>query len=65
MSALFGKSKSTINEHLKRIFLDKEIEEKEKMRKFGRTEFSTKPTNFYNLDVVLAVGYRVSSKRGI
>ncbi len=33
------------------------------MRKFGISEFSTKPTNFYNLDVIIAVGYRVNSKR--
>ena len=31
------------------------------MRKFGISEFSTKPTNFYNLDVIISVGYRVKS----
>jgi len=34
------------------------------MRKFGNSEFSTKPNNFYNLDVILSVGYRVKSHRG-
>ena len=34
------------------------------MRKFGISEFSTKPTNFYNLDVIISVGYRVKSIRG-
>lgn len=35
------------------------------MRKFGNTEFSTKPTNFYNLDVIISAGYRVKSQRGV
>lgn len=35
------------------------------MRKFGISEFSTKPTNYYNLDVVISVGYRVKSQRGV
>jgi hypothetical protein len=35
------------------------------MRKFGNSEFSTKPTNFYNLDMVISVGYRVKSQRGV
>jgi hypothetical protein len=34
------------------------------MRKFGISEFSTKPTNFYNLDVIISVGYRVKSVQG-
>lgn len=41
--------------------------EHEVSRKFGKTELSTtitKPTIYYNLDVILAVGYRVNSKRG-
>lgn len=35
------------------------------MRKFGNSEFSTKPTNYYNLDVIISVGYRVRSQRGV
>jgi hypothetical protein len=34
------------------------------MRKFGISEFSTKPTNVYNLDVIISVGYRVKSQQG-
>ena len=34
------------------------------MRKFGISEFSTKPTNFYNLGVIISVGYRVKSQQG-
>lgn len=37
----------------------------ESMKKFGNTELSKKPTNYYNLDVVIAVGYRVKSLRGV
>ena len=31
------------------------------MRKIGNPDFSTKPTNYYNLDVIITVGYRVKS----
>ncbi len=31
------------------------------MRKIGISEFSTKPTNFYNLDVIISVGYQITS----
>ena len=34
------------------------------MRKFGISEFSTKPTNYYNLEMIIAIGYRVKSIRG-
>lgn len=65
MSTLFGKSKSTINEHIKNIYKEKELNECDTMRKFGNSEFSDKPTNFYNLDMIISVGYRVKSKNGI
>lgn len=67
MAQLFEKSKSTINEHIKNIFEEKELNENEAIRKFGNSEFSsivTKPTNYYNLDVIISVGYRVKSLRG-
>ena len=64
MSVLFDKSKSTINEHIKNIYAENELTEAGTMRKFGNSEFSTKPTNFYNLDVIISVGYRVKSLRG-
>ena len=35
------------------------------MRKIGNSDFSAKPTNFYNLDVIISVGYRVKSHRGV
>lgn len=64
IAKLFDKSVSTINEHIKKI-LEDELDEKEVVKKFGKTEFSKKPTNLYNLDMILAVGYRVNSKIGI
>lgn len=65
MAELFQKAKSTINEHIQNIYEQGELVETSTMRKFGISEFSTKPTNFYNLDVVISVGYRVKSQRGV
>ena len=65
MAELFQKAKSTINEHIKHIYEDGELQRASTMRKFGNTEFSTKPTNYYNLDVIISVGYRVRSQRGV
>ncbi len=65
MSKLFGKSKSTINEHIKNIYKSGELIESDTLSKFGNSEFSDKPTNYYNLDMIISVGYRVNSKRGI
>ncbi|MFV0498599.1 MAG: virulence RhuM family protein [Bacilli bacterium] len=64
MSNLFEKSRSTINEHILNIFKEGELEEIEVKRKVGNSDFSTKPTNYYNLDVIISVGYRVKSLRG-
>ena len=65
MSKLFGKAKSTINEHIKNIYKEGELLENESMTKFGNSEFSDKPTNYYNLDMIISVGYRVKSQNGI
>ena len=72
MSVLFSKSKSTINEHIKNVFKEGELDEKEVVRKFrittphGAIEGKTQSheVNFYNLDVIISVGYRVKSLRG-
>ena len=63
MAELFDSSKSNISEHLSHIFEEEELDKGSCMRKFGISEFSTKPTNFYNLDAIIAVGYRVNSKK--
>lgn len=64
MAELFGKAKSTINEHIKNIYKEGELDINITMTKFGNSEFSAKPTNYYNLDVIISVGYRVKSQEG-
>lgn len=65
MAELFGKAKSTINEHIKNIYKEGELIESETLTKFGNSEFADKPTNYYNLDMIISVGYRVKSHEGI
>ncbi len=72
MALLFGKSKSTISEHIKHIFEERELDEKVVVRDFrittqhgaieGKTQTST--IKIYSLDVIISVGYRVKSQRG-
>ena len=64
MATLFGKAKSTINEHIKNIYDEQELEESATMKKFGISEFQQKTPNYYNLDVIISVGYRVKSPQG-
>lgn len=64
MAVLFGKAKSTINEHIKNIFEEGELNEATSLHKFGISEFQQKAPNYYNLDVVISVGYRVKSIQG-
>lgn len=64
MAELFQKSRSTVNEHILNIYEEQELEEQSSKRKIGISDFSTKPTNFYNLDVIISVGYRVKSHQG-
>ena len=61
MALLFGKARSTINEHILNAFHEGELNETASVRKIGNSDFSTKPTNYYNLDVIISVGYRVHS----
>ena len=66
MAALFGKAKSTINEHLKNIFSEGELVADSVIRNFRTTAADGKgyDTNYYNLDVIISVGYRVKSHQG-
>jgi hypothetical protein len=64
MAKLFDKAKSTINEHILNIYKEKELVEAETIKKIGNSDFLVKPTNYYNLDVIIAVGYRVKSPQG-
>jgi len=64
MSELFGVEVNTINYHLKEIFKSQELQEKSVIRKIRITANDGKKynTNFYSLDAIIAVGYRVNSK---
>lgn len=64
MARLFGKAKSTINEHIKNIFAEGELDEAVVMKKFGISEFQQKAPNYYNLELIISVGYRVKSQQG-
>ena len=66
---LFQKSKSTISEHLKNIFLEGELNENSTVRKFRTVQTEgtrnvERDIEVYNLDVIISVGYRVKSHRG-
>jgi hypothetical protein len=63
---LFQKSKATISEHIKNVFEEGELQENAVVRNFRTTAADGKNynTNFYNLDVVISVGYRVKSIQG-
>jgi len=65
MAELFDVGVPTINEHLQNIFKSKELDENSVIRKFRITAADGKNynTNFYNLDAIIAVGYRVNSQR--
>ncbi len=65
MAELFGVNVRTVNEHLKNIFKSRELKEKSVVRNFRITASDGKKylTNFYNLDVIISVGYRVNSKQ--
>ncbi len=64
MSKLFNVEVNTINYHLKEIFKSNELKEKSVIRKIRITANDGKNynTNFYSLDAIIAVGYRVNSK---
>ncbi len=64
ITELFNKSRSTINEHILNIYKEAELNKEETMKKTGNSDFSKKPTNYYNLDVIISVGYRVKSLQG-
>ena len=64
MANLFGKAVSTINEHIKNIYEENELTEVLTKKKFGISEFQQKAPFYYNLDVIISVGYRVKSIQG-
>lgn len=64
MSELFGKERTVITKHINNIFKEGELDEKSNVQKMHIAN-SDKPVTFYNLDVIISVGYRVKSKNGI
>ena len=66
IGALFGKAKSTVSEHIKNVFEEGELDENSVVRNFRTTAADGKDyeTMYYNLDVIISVGYRVKSLQG-
>jgi len=72
MAMLFGKGRTTINEHIHNVFEEGELQEEVVCRKFRHTTqhgaieglLQTREVKYYNLDVIISVGYRVKSHQG-
>jgi hypothetical protein len=66
MQELFGRSKSTVSEHISNVFKEGELDENQVVRKFRTTADDGKDyeVSYYNLDVIISVGYRIKSQRG-
>ena len=74
LCTLFNKNKSTISRHIKNIFNEGELDEISSVAKnatqlkrydprTGKDRISNVEINYYNLDVIISVGYRVNSKK--
>lgn len=64
MIELFGRDQSVISRHIKNVFKEQEVDEKSNMH-FLHIANSDKPVAYYSLDVIISVGYRVKSQRGV
>ena len=73
MATLFGRDRTVITRHINNIFKSQELSKKEVCAKFAHTtehgalkdRTQTRELDFYNLDMIISVGYRVNSKQGI
>ena len=67
MSKLFNRDKSVISRHIKNVFIEGELQKDSVVAKFATTASDGKTYNvdYYNLDVVISVGYRVKSLEGV
>ncbi|MCA8829666.1 virulence protein RhuM/Fic/DOC family protein [Hymenobacter pini] len=63
MAELFGRERSVITKHLRTVFQTGELDEESNVQKM-HIAFSDKPVTYYNLDVIISVGYRVNSRQG-
>ena len=64
IARLFGAARSTVTYHINNIFSSEELDKNTSVEKFDE-RVNYRPSKFYNLDVILAVGYRIGSQRGI
>jgi hypothetical protein len=69
MQELFGRAKSTISDHISNVFKEGELEREATVRKFRTVQTEgtrqvEREIEYYNLDVIISVGYRVKSLRG-
>ena len=67
---LFDRDKSVISRHIKNIFLEKELERFSTVAKFATVQFEggreiLRDIEYYNLDVIISIGYRVKSQKGV
>ncbi len=65
MSELFETARSSIAYHINNIFKENELDKETSVEIFDRSTVKNRPAQYYNLDVIISVGYRVKSKRGI
>ena len=67
MAKLFGRDKSVVSRHIKNVFGEAELDKKSVVANFATTAADGKIYNvdYYNLDVIISVGYRVKSQRGV
>ena len=66
ITELFKRDKSVISRHIKNIFLEEELDRNSVVAKFATTasDGKTYQVDYYNLDVIISVGYRIKSKEG-
>ena len=64
LAQLFGRERSVITKHLRKAFAEEELDEKSNVQILHIAN-SDKPVAFYNLDVIISIGYRVKSPEGI
>lgn len=64
MTQLFGRERSVITKHVRNVFAEGELDEKSNVQNL-HIPHSDKPVRFYNLDVIISVGYRVKSPQGV
>ena len=62
IAALFGKDVSDISRHIRNVYTRGELSEESTLQKM-QIAFSDKPVQYYNLDMIISVGYRVNSVR--